>query len=339
MKKCPVCSREYRDVVSLCPFDGANLTPAGAEEKRISPATLPTERFTLPDEIVPVPLDPPATVPDEAFDPETTLIRATPHEPLTPLPENPETRANAANEMSLPHNRVSGEIDPEPAIRPASRVPPVIPPMGPGRVSAPVREFNPWRIATFALAGLIVTFGLIWAFTSKSTPNSNTDPLAVDPNGMNVNTAPPVTGMGENGLPPLGANMNSGNFNMPPPMPGAGMGPLGGPTAPFPSGPPPSLRNMNAGFPPPTVNSNTVNANTPNFNSGGIVTIPTPKPGATPKPVTIPTPNSSATPKPIATPGPTMPKPPTPVPTVPKPPANTPRAAPTPRETVPEPLF
>ena len=36
MKKCPVCSREYRDVVSLCPFDGANLTPAGAEEKRIS---------------------------------------------------------------------------------------------------------------------------------------------------------------------------------------------------------------------------------------------------------------------------------------------------------------
>lgn len=331
MKKCPVCSREYRDVVSLCPFDGANLTTATAKSVAMQPLPPPAA------ESLPVKELPPVTPLEPEFDPEATLIRATPPEKMPP-PIVPEPRPNAANEASLPH-RVGGPVEPEAELaevplRPAARVPPVISPVPP-RTAPPVKEFNPWRIATFALAALILIFGGIFIFQSKNGAANSNEAQSVDPNGLNVNAAPPLTGLGESGMPPPDANFNGLNANLPPLTPGTGAGPLGGPMSPFPTAPPPSLRNVNAGFPPGTINSNTANANAPGFPSGGIVPVPTPKTTPTPRPA--PTPGTTATPRPATTPLNTPRPTGTPV-VAPTPrPATTPRSAPTPRETVPEP--
>lgn len=339
MKKCPVCSREYRDVVSLCPFDGANLTTAPAKPAIMSSLAPPvTEKYAAPSDNEP----PPVSAPEPAFDPEETLIRGTRPEKISPLTS--EMRFNDITDPDPPH-RVGGPIDPadpeELPLRPAARMPPVISPVPP-RTAPPIKEFNPWRIATFALAGLIVIFGGIFLFTSKSGNVNSNEAQSIDPNGLNVNAAPPLLGTGEAGMPPPDANFNtSGNFNAPPLQPGTGAGPLGGPMTQFPSAPPASLRNLNSGFPPGTINSNTANTNAPGFPSTGIVPAPTPR--TTPTPRTALTPTPAGTPRPTGTPV-TPPTPlntprPTGTPNVPtpRPLATPPRSAPTPRETVPEP--
>lgn len=329
MKKCPACSREYRDVVSQCPFDGAMLAVATADE----PAAAPTEIvYEEPPTVAPLRVAPAEIVgeePTQIFDPQVRLSNAaTPLEPPPPAqqydpeetlvrftvpveqdaPPEPDYRPNAANVASLPHPQNYAESDRHAPYN--AQTPPVIPPFGPGPgPRQPVREVNPWRYATFALAGLIVVFMGAWFFLSGPKSGNANDPLAVDPNSANVSNAPPVLGT----LPPPDANFNSGNFNIAP-LPGAGAGPsLGGPSAPFPSAPPPSLTNMNGPFPPPVINSNVPNSNVPNFNTGG-VTAATPKPSPTPKPAatpaaTAPTPGATVTdtPKPAATPGPPKP--------------------------------
>ncbi len=405
MKKCPVCSREYRDVVSLCPFDGAGLASAAAApvtevappldaeviaeplandtptaqlnlaEIYEEPAPFVTEILSEDDVDTEVIAAPPRVAASTTLltepplmrdrDDEATFIRAPITIPLEedaplPLPPVNDFRPNAANAASLPHtdeyaesNRAGYGNAPPPFSPPQSEgydesnragygnVPPVIPPMGVARPPVPpARDANPWRWATFGLAGMILVFGGAWFFLGGSRPGANAnDPMAVDPNAANVNPAPPILG-NEGGLPPPDANFNGANFNssMPPPLPGAGTGPsIGGPSLPFPSGPPPSLSNINSSYPPPVINSNAPNANVPNFNSGGIKAQPTPtatpKAGATPKPLATPSlaPTPSGTIKPAATPGPAA----TPKPTAPKP-AATPKPAGTPG--VPEPL-
>ena len=395
MKKCPVCSREYRDVVSLCPFDGAGLAPASATppsvepqaefvepvaitpEVEMAPIVEPVELFPvnivamapetaqferpplydMPEEdldeaVTEIMAEPPRVAapttllsepPRDEPDMEATFIRAPITIPLEeepaipPSPPSQDYRPNAANAASLPYANEYAESNRgfEP------NVPPVISPLGAGRPPMPpARESNPWQWATFGLAGLILVFAGAWFFLGGSRPGANAnDPLATDPNAANVNPAPPITGM-ENGLPPPDANINSGNFNsLPLPLPGAGTGPsMGGSTGPFPSGPPPSLGNINSVYPPPVINSNAPNANQPNFNSGGIKVQPTPLPATTPKPLTTPSvaPTPLGTPKPSASPKPAT----TPLPAASPKPSIKPAASPKPSGTPsgPEPL-
>jgi hypothetical protein len=340
MKKCPVCSREYRDVVSLCPFDGAGLAPLAAAAPEAftvapldeePPVTLQlpaedareiiVEAEEIPTEIVAPPrVAQPTTLltdplPLRSRDEEETHYRPITipleeDEPAPPPPPVNDYRPNAANAASLPYANEYEEN--RRAYNPGP--PPVVPPIGAGRPPMPPpKEANPWRWATFGLAGLMLVFAGAWFFLGGSRPGANAnDPMAVDPNAANVNTAPPITGM--EGFPPPDANFNAGNFNsLPLPPAGTGVNPnLGGSTGPFPSGPPPSLSNINSVYPPPVINSNAPNANAPNFNSGGIKSVPTPNPLASPKPAATPkplaTPAAGATPggtvKPVATPGP-----------------------------------
>lgn len=63
---------------------------------------------------------------------------------------------------------------------------------------------NPWKILLPALAGLIVVFAVVYAFTRESQPsNANqTGPaLVADPNSQAVEPSPPATGSAEQGIP------------------------------------------------------------------------------------------------------------------------------------------
>lgn len=73
---------------------------------------------------------------------------------------------------------------------------------------SPASTINPWKVLIPALAGLIVVFAVVYAFTRDSQPgNTNqTEPaLVADPNSQAVEPSPPATGAAEQGVPSGGA--------------------------------------------------------------------------------------------------------------------------------------
>jgi eukaryotic-like serine/threonine-protein kinase len=64
---------------------------------------------------------------------------------------------------------------------------------------------NPWKVLIPALAGLLVVFAVVYAFTRESQPQTNanqTEPtLVADPNSQAVEPSPPPTGAAEQGIP------------------------------------------------------------------------------------------------------------------------------------------
>jgi len=75
---------------------------------------------------------------------------------------------------------------------------------------------NPWKVLIPALAGLIVVFAVVYAFTRESQPtNTNqTGPaLVADPNSQAVEPSPPATGSGEQGIPAGGIINTNANVN------------------------------------------------------------------------------------------------------------------------------
>ena len=70
---------------------------------------------------------------------------------------------------------------------------------------------NPWKILIPSLAGLIVIFAVVYAFTRESQPtNTNqVEPaLVADPNSQAVEPSPPPTGSAEQGIPAGGVTNN-----------------------------------------------------------------------------------------------------------------------------------
>jgi serine/threonine-protein kinase len=79
----------------------------------------------------------------------------------------------------------------------------------------PIARFNPLKIVIPSLVGLLVVFGVIYAFTRNNETNSNrpTDPtLVTDPNSQPVQPAGSPTGRDEAGLP-VGGGTSTQNSN------------------------------------------------------------------------------------------------------------------------------
>ena len=80
----------------------------------------------------------------------------------------------------------------------------------------PPSSFNPWRVLIPSMIGLLVIFGVIYAFTRNSQPTNATTPgptLTADPNSSPVEAASPATGESEAGLPAGGTTNTSANAN------------------------------------------------------------------------------------------------------------------------------
>ncbi len=69
----------------------------------------------------------------------------------------------------------------------------------------PHRTFNPWKVLIPSMIGLLVVFGVIYAFTRNSQPGTlatpSASPLVADPNSQPIEAASPPTGAGETGIP------------------------------------------------------------------------------------------------------------------------------------------
>ncbi|MEP6819018.1 MAG: protein kinase [bacterium] len=77
-------------------------------------------------------------------------------------------------------------------------------------------SFNPWKILIPSLIGLLVIFGVIYAFsrnpqTTGATPSGS--PLTADPNSSPVEPAKPATGQSEAGIPAGGTTNQSAVAN------------------------------------------------------------------------------------------------------------------------------
>jgi serine/threonine-protein kinase len=112
------------------------------------------------------------------------------------------------------------EDDEQTLVRP--RTPAYVPPhQTPVRMAPPpppVSGFKPLRIIIPAVAGLVVVFAVIWAFTRTTQPaNSNQQGqvpgLTADPNSQAVQPAAPPTGQNEKGIPLGGALSPTSNAN------------------------------------------------------------------------------------------------------------------------------
>ncbi|MEP6568251.1 MAG: protein kinase [Acidobacteriota bacterium] len=83
----------------------------------------------------------------------------------------------------------------------------------------PPASFNPWKVLIPSLIGLLVIFGVIYAFSRSAQPTNATptgSPLAADPNSSPVEPAKPPTGASEAGIPAGGGTTNqpvNGNSN------------------------------------------------------------------------------------------------------------------------------
>jgi len=78
----------------------------------------------------------------------------------------------------------------------------------------PVSGFNPWKILIPSIIGLLVIFGVIYAFSRNSQPTNATPALAADPNSSPVEAASPATGQSEAGLPAGGTTNQAANSNI-----------------------------------------------------------------------------------------------------------------------------
>jgi serine/threonine protein kinase len=85
-----------------------------------------------------------------------------------------------------------------------------------GQMPPPITTFNPWKVLIPSAIGLLVVFGVIYAFTRNSQPMNATTPgatLAADPNSSPVEPAKPATGESEAGIPAGGTTSQSANTN------------------------------------------------------------------------------------------------------------------------------
>lgn len=124
---------------------------------------------------------------------------------VTPVP----TSAAAANRIvvqtktAVPSGIDAGDLDEVTVVRQRVTTNP-----GTGAYAVPAMPaptgVNPWKILLPALAGLLVVFAVVYAFTRESQPsNANqTGPaLVADPNSQPVEPSPPATGSAEQGIP------------------------------------------------------------------------------------------------------------------------------------------
>lgn len=128
---------------------------------------------------------------------------------VEPSPATGQPVNDDEDEETLVRRRITREIEPP--------VPPVVPsivtplPMPPQNAS-----FNPWKVLVPSMIGLLVIFGVIYAFTRNSQPTNATAPgstLAADPNSQPVEPATPPTGESEAGIPAGGTTNQTANSN------------------------------------------------------------------------------------------------------------------------------
>jgi serine/threonine-protein kinase len=131
-------------------------------------------------------------------------------------PQQPPPLTDDLDEETLVRRRITrAMVPPLPPPDNSVAAPSMVVPL-PGQQPPQNAGFNPWKILIASLVGLLVVFGVIYAFTRNSQPTQGTatgSPLAADPNSSPVESAKPPTGASEAGIPAGGSTNQNANAN------------------------------------------------------------------------------------------------------------------------------
>lgn len=126
-----------------------------------------------------------------------------------------QTATDDLDEETVVRRRVTRAIPPPDAPPVSPAAPSMVVPLS-GETPPPVASFNPWKILIPSMIGLVVIFGVIYAFSRNTQPTGATptgSPMAADPNGTPVEPAKPPTGTSEAGIPSGGSTNQNANAN------------------------------------------------------------------------------------------------------------------------------
>ncbi|HKO96708.1 MAG TPA: serine/threonine-protein kinase [Pyrinomonadaceae bacterium] len=145
---------------------------------------------------------------------EAASVR-TPSQPLPVVEDDDDEETLVRRRYTQPMPQVAAEV-----VESAAYVPP------------PTSGFNPLKILVPSVVGLLLIFGVIYAFTWNSqapTEATQGSGLTADPNSKPVEAATPPTGESEAGIPSGGSNnQNANNNSEPSPQPSSSPEEVGG---------------------------------------------------------------------------------------------------------------
>ncbi|HKB68796.1 MAG TPA: protein kinase [Pyrinomonadaceae bacterium] len=220
----------YEMLVGHVPFTGGSPTEIMLKHLQHPPPSVLDERGDLPKTIGRVvaralekgPKDRYQTVAELVEDftiaagMEPAGVSSSGSQPRVELPtESPA--ADELDEETLVRRRTTRPMTPPiPSPDPPAGVPSVVVPLS-GRQPAPaISSFSPWKILIPSMIGLLVIFGVIYAFSRDPQPTGAApagSPLVADPNSSPVEPAKPATGESEAGIPSGGTTNQTVNTN------------------------------------------------------------------------------------------------------------------------------
>lgn len=211
----------FEMLVGHVPFTGESPTAIMLKQMQQAPPSLTEERSDIPAAIATVVNRALQKRPEHRYESVGQLVedltiaagmesRGTSQQvspvvtPSQPLPPNID---DDDDEATLVRRRYTRPMAPVPAevVESAAYAPP-----------PPAASFNPLKILIPSLVGLLLIFGVIYAFTRNSKAPTEVTPgsgLAADPNSSPVEAATPPTGESEAGIPAGGATNQNDNSN------------------------------------------------------------------------------------------------------------------------------
>ncbi len=205
------------------PFRGDSATAIMLKQLQELPPSVLEERKDLPDSVGLIVSRALAKRPEDRYQKvgqlvEDLVIAAATGIVQQGIGEQP-SRIVVPTQASPARSNVADESE-ETLVRSRVQSPSAVPA---GTSIAPVpaaANFNPWRIVVPSLAGLLVVFAVIYAFTRTSEPATNTNQqqgnsstLSADPNSQPIQPAAPATGQNEAGIPSGGTTNANANPN------------------------------------------------------------------------------------------------------------------------------
>jgi eukaryotic-like serine/threonine-protein kinase len=229
----------YEMLVGHVPFTGDSPTAIMLKHLQQSAPSVLDERDDVPDAVGRVVARAMEKRPDDRYENVAELVEdftiaagmepasvysSGPNKPVEP-PAARQLREDA-DEETLVGRRVTRPMEPIP--------PPAASSFGrgmSGQMPPPKTSFNPWKVLIPSAIGLLVIFGVVYAFTRNSQPTNATTPgsLVADPNSSPVEPATPATGASESGIPSGGTTSRSAGANSSPsPEPSENPSDIGG---------------------------------------------------------------------------------------------------------------
>jgi len=209
----------YEMLVGHVPFTGDSPTQIMMKQLQEPAPSVLIERDDLPESIGLVVSRAMAKLPENRYQTAGELVEdlaiaasmevggvgATTKQSTGPAGGSGMLAAEAEDEDTIVQPRVQRRMPAAPVVIPV-----------PGQPLPRSMNINPWKILIPSLAGLLVIFAVVYAFTKKTeTTNTNqTQPaLIADPNSQPVEPAQPPTGKSETGVPAGGQTNQSVNAN------------------------------------------------------------------------------------------------------------------------------